>query len=193
LALDLVVNLGGLLGLGELSSDSLLALVVCRTLNLASFLESGNNILVFPADFVAETANGAVLATGLEAEHTESLGNNNTLLLVVWGRDTLKDLESLQGSGTTGGLVRNHAADGLVENARRGTEVEGTTTGRVETGGLAEVGMVLQLSAEEFAGDVEGFTSNDDNLLTVEQLLSHNAGQATQEVSLAVDNDLYRR
>lgn len=40
LALDLVVNLGGLLGLGELSSDGLLALVVCRTLNLASLLES---------------------------------------------------------------------------------------------------------------------------------------------------------
>lgn len=92
---------------------------------------------------MAETANGAVLATGLEAEHTESLGNNNTLLLVVWGRDTLEDLESLQGSGTTGGLVRNHTADGLVEDARRGAEVEGTTTGRVETGGLAEVGMVL--------------------------------------------------
>ena len=40
LALDLVVNLSGLLGLGELSSDGLLALVVCRTLNLASLLES---------------------------------------------------------------------------------------------------------------------------------------------------------
>ena len=40
LALDLVVNLGGLLGLGELSSDGLLALVVCRTLNLASLLKS---------------------------------------------------------------------------------------------------------------------------------------------------------
>jgi hypothetical protein len=92
---------------------------------------------------VAETANGAVFATGLEAEHTESLGNNDTLFLVVWGRDAFKDLESVQGSGTTGGLVRNHAADGLVENAGRSTEVEGTTTGRVETGGLAEISMVL--------------------------------------------------
>ena len=108
-----------------------------------AYFVPGDNVLVFPADFVAETANGAVLATGLEAEHTESLGNNNTLLLVVWGRDTLEDLESLQGSSTTGGLVRNHAADGLVEDAGRSTEVEGTTTGRVETGGLAKVGMVL--------------------------------------------------
>lgn len=46
------------------------------------------------------------------------------------------------------------------------------------------------LRAEELAGDVEGFTSHDDDLLTVEQLLSNSAGQATQEVSLAVNDDL---
>lgn len=46
------------------------------------------------------------------------------------------------------------------------------------------------LGAEEFAGDVQGLSSNDDDLLTVEQLLGDDAGQATQEVSLAVDNDL---
>lgn len=49
---------------------------------------------------------------------------------------------------------------------------------------------VRTLSAEEFAGDVEGFTSNNDDFLSVKQLLGHDAGQATQEVSLAVDNDL---
>jgi hypothetical protein len=78
---------------------------------------------------VAETANGAVLAAGLEAENTQSLGNDDTLLLVVWGRNTLEDLESLHSSSTTGGLVGNHAADGLVEDARRSAEVERTCTG----------------------------------------------------------------
>jgi len=86
----------------------------------------GNNILVLPADLVAETANGAVLAAGLQSEDAESLGNNHLLLLVVRGRDTLEDLESLKSSGTAGGLVGDHATDGLVEDAGRGAEVEGT-------------------------------------------------------------------
>lgn len=86
----------------------------------------GNNVLVLPADFVAESANGAVLAAGSETENTQSLGNNNALLLVVRRRDTLENLEALQGSSTTGGLVRDHSADSLVEDAGWGTEVEGT-------------------------------------------------------------------
>jgi hypothetical protein len=86
----------------------------------------GNNVLVFPADLVAQSADGAVLAAGTETEDTESLGNNHTLLLVVRGRDTLENLEALKSSSTTGGLVGHHSTDGLVEDAGRSTEVEGT-------------------------------------------------------------------
>ena len=75
---------------------------------------------------MAETADSAELAAGLQPEDTESLGNDDLLLLVVGGRDTLEDLKSLESGGATGGLVGNHAADGLVEDSRRGTEVEGT-------------------------------------------------------------------
>ena len=46
------------------------------------------------------------------------------------------------------------------------------------------------LRTEELAGDVEGFTSHDDYLLAVQQLLGDGAGQATEKVSLAVNNDL---
>jgi hypothetical protein len=46
------------------------------------------------------------------------------------------------------------------------------------------------LRAEELAGDVEGLTSHNDDLLAVEQLLGDSAGQTTKEVSLAVDDDL---
>lgn len=47
------------------------------------------------------------------------------------------------------------------------------------------------LRAEELAGDVEGLTSHNDDLLTVEQLLGDSAGQTTEEVSFAVDDDLF--
>jgi hypothetical protein len=85
-----------------------------------------NNILVLPANLVAETADGAVLATGLETEDSESLGNDHLLLLVVGRGDTLKDLEALESGGTTSGLVGDHATDGLVKDSGGGTEVEGT-------------------------------------------------------------------
>ena len=102
-----------------------------------------NNILVLPAVLVAETADGAVLAAGLQAQDAQSLGNNHLLDVVVRGRDTLEDLQALHGGGTTGGLVGNHTTDGLVEDTGRGAEVEGTTTGGVEPSGLAEVGVEL--------------------------------------------------
>lgn len=102
-----------------------------------------DNVLVLPAKLVTQTANGAVLAAGAESEHTESLGNDDALLLVVRGRNTLKHLESLHRGGTTGGLVGNHATHGSVEDAGGSAEVEGTSTSRVETGHLAKEGLVL--------------------------------------------------
>ena len=44
------------------------------------------------------------------------------------------------------------------------------------------------LRAEELAGDVKSLTSHDDDLLTVEELLGDGAGEATEQVALAVDD-----
>lgn len=117
---------GALLGIGQLAGGNLLALVVSGALGLSSLLQTGNNILVLPANLVAQTADSAVLAAGLQAKNAEGLGNDHLLLLVVRGRDTLEDLEALKGGGTTGSLVGDHATDGLVEDSGGGTEVEGT-------------------------------------------------------------------
>ena len=46
------------------------------------------------------------------------------------------------------------------------------------------------LGAEELSRDVEGLAADDDNLLAVQELLGDGAGQATEQVSLAVDDDL---
>lgn len=115
--LRLSIHARVLLGVCLLSQSQLLALVVGRALGLASLLQSLNNILVLPANLVAQTTDGAELAAGLQSEDTESLGNNDLLLLVVRGRDTLEDLKSLQSSSTSGSLVRNHSTDGLVEDS----------------------------------------------------------------------------
>lgn len=92
---------------------------------------------------MSETANGAVLASGLQAEDTESLGDDDTLLLVIGRRDTLESLEALHGGGTAGGLVRDHTTDSSPEHLGGSAEVEGTTAGGVVSGLLAEEGLVL--------------------------------------------------
>lgn len=86
----------------------------------------GDNILVLPAELVAESADGAVLAAGLEAEDTEGLGDDHALLVVVRGRNTVESLQTLHSGGTTGSLVRDHATDGAPEHLRRSAVVPGT-------------------------------------------------------------------
>jgi hypothetical protein len=55
---------------------------------------------------------------------------------------------------------------------------------------LARVGWVGRrtLGAEELSRDVEGLAAHNDNLLSVEQLLSDGAGKATEQVPFAVDD-----
>lgn len=186
---SLLLGASVLLRVGQLSGSDLLALVVSGALGLSSLLQSSNNVLVLPADLVAETANGAVLATGLESEDSESLGNDHLLLLVVGRGNTLEDLKALQSGGTTGSLVGDHATDGLVEDSGGGTEVEGTSAGGVVSGHLSKVGVVLELRAEELARDVERLAADNNDLLTAKELLGDNGGKAAKEMALAIDDD----
>lgn len=114
-------------------------------LDFPLLLETVNDVLVVPAEFVGETLDGAVLAARLEAKDTEGLGHNHLLFAVVRGRNTLVELDALKSSGTTGGLVRDHAADSLVKDARGGTEVEGTLLLRVDQVLLVQVSLVAEL------------------------------------------------
>ena len=98
-----------------------------------------------------QTSNSAELPARLQSQHSQCLGNDHPLLLVVRGRDTLKDLQSLHSSLAASGLVGHHAADGLVEDAAGGTEVEWTTASGVVSGDLAKVGMVLDCGNYQYA------------------------------------------
>lgn len=44
--------------------------------------------------------------------------------------------------------------------------------------------------AEELARDVQGFTSDDNDLLAIEELLGDDTGKTAQEMALAVNDDL---
>ena len=92
---------------------------------------------------MAETTDSAVLASGLEPQDTEGLGNDDALLLVVRGRDTLEGLKTLHSGVAAGSLVRDHATDGAPEHLGGSAEVEGTTTSGVVPGLLAHERLVL--------------------------------------------------
>jgi len=91
---------------------------------------------------VAQPSDSAVLPSRLQSQDPQGLGDDHALFGVIWGRDTLKNFEALKSSLTAGGLVRDHTADSLVEDARWGTEMEGTAS-FIITGSFAKVGMVL--------------------------------------------------
>jgi hypothetical protein len=84
-----------------------LPLVVSLSLDLSLLLESVDDISVSPSDLVRDTLEGAELASWLETENTESGGNDHLLDLVLGGGDTLVEVKTEEGSGTTGGLVRD--------------------------------------------------------------------------------------
>lgn len=185
----LLLDRSVLLRISQLSGSDLLALVESSALGLSSLLQSSNDVLVLPANLAGQTTDSAELAAGLETENTESLGNDDLLGLVVGRGDTLEDLEALESSGTTGGLVGDHATDSLVENSGGSAEVEGTTASGVVTGDLSEVGVVLELRTEELARDVKSLTADNNNLLAAQELLGDNGGESAKEVALAIDDD----
>ena len=46
------------------------------------------------------------------------------------------------------------------------------------------------LRAEELAGDVEGLTADNNDLLTAQELLGDNGGESAKEMALAIDDNL---
>lgn len=53
--------------------------------------------------------------------------------------------------------------------------------------------MKRTLCAEELSRDVDGLAADDDNLLAAEQLLGDDAGETSEEVAFAVNDDLRLR
>ena len=105
----------------------------------------GNNILVLPAELVAETADSAVLAAGLEPQHPEGLRDDHALLAIVRRGHALEELETLKSCRAASSLVGDHTADGPVENLGRCAVVEGAGLFRVDDVAFVKEVVVPQL------------------------------------------------
>jgi len=182
------------LGLGlvlELDIGALL-LVVDGRLDLALGLQSGDDVLVFPSNFVRETTQNAKLAMRLKSQNSKSRRDDVPLSLVVGSRNSLVGAVSLHGILTAGELVRKHAADRAVKDAARRSMMEGPSLG-VDQATLAKVIHVLQLVAVEASGDVDTFASDHDDSLALKEGLGDDGGKTTQQMASPVDHQRLRR
>lgn len=64
-----------------------------------------------------------------------------------------------------------------------------SSSSRIDVAPLAEEAHVLQLRTVEVARDRDLFTSQNSNLLALQQLLGNDRRQTPKEVILAVDDD----
>ena len=112
------------------SSDLLgLELVELLGLDLSLGLELLDNVTLGPAGEGRDISKLAVVSVGLHSQDSEGLGHNHSLLVVVGEGNSLEHLQLLEGGGTTGRLVGEHASHGLPEHARGGGEVLESTAG----------------------------------------------------------------
>merc|ERR1719355_435791 len=163
-------------GLALEGRSGLLALVVGGSTDLSLLLESLDGILVLPSDLVRQTTEASEVATRSESQHTESLRADHTVDLIVRRRNSLEDLQVSESSGTTRGLVRNHSTDGSPEDLRGSTEVERTAS-RVDVASLSEEVLVLELVSEVRTRDVDVLTTNNNDLLSGQELLGNSGSE----------------
>jgi hypothetical protein len=103
-----------LLGLG--GSLLLLGLEIDLRLGKSLLLKLFNDIFIFPSDHVGQITDHASLSERFNSEDLEGLWHDHSLLDVVWVWDSLEDLESLEGSLSSSGLVWKHSANDSPEH-----------------------------------------------------------------------------
>jgi hypothetical protein len=111
----------------------------CLGLDLSLGFKGVDDILVAPAILVTQSLDGTPFSARLQSQHTQGLGNDHLLLTVVRRRHALEEFQSLKSSGTSGGLVRSHSTDGLVEDSRGSSVVERTALLGVDQMSLVHV------------------------------------------------------
>lgn len=157
--------------------------------NFSLFLETLDDASLGPAGECSELAKRAEASVRLESERFEGIWHHHALLLIVGEGDSVEDLESAEGGGSTGLLVGQHAAGALPENARRGSPVLGTTA-RVGVDALLHRVQSNDLVSLQIARLEDLLAAHNGDALTRQQLLGNDACQTALKVASAVNDQL---
>merc|ERR1711981_429133 len=175
-------------GLGAHTLRGNLLLVVGRGSDLTLELKLLNNITILPSDLRGQTAENAECTSGAKTEYTEGVRDDHALSLVIRRRDTLEDLKTGKSLLTTNSLVGNHTANSAPEDLGGRSQVEGSSLG-VDVATLAQERVVVVLVLLEDTRDLHLLATNNNNALSVQDLLRDDGGQAAQKVATAVDDN----
>jgi len=147
-----------------------------------------NNILVLPTSVSAQITQQAEISEVLESDDLKGRGDDLSLSGVIRSGDTFEDLELTKSGSTSGGLMGKHASDGSPEDSGRSSVVDNTSSGVVDHL-LSHEFRELDLVSEEGAGDVDSFSSDDDDSLSAEEFLGDDGSESSEQMALGVDND----
>ena len=97
---------------------------------------------------VSESSQNTESSASLQSENLESRWDDHLLLLVIWRRNSLECLETLESLLSSLSFVRSHAPDGSPEDLGGGSEVESSTAG-LHVASLSQKVQILQLVTVE--------------------------------------------
>jgi len=160
-------------------------------LQLAPLLQRSYDCLRVPADLVRQTTELAVLAARLQTQHSQGRWNDQALLFVVRRGDPFVHFEALQGFLTPVDLMGKHTSNSSPEDHARGTVVERSACW-ISVHALLQEIKILQLVSVEVSRDVNAFTSQDDNPLTIEEGLGNDGTEAPQQMGPCIDHEWLR-
>jgi hypothetical protein len=179
LLLETSVGHGLCLGLGSELGGLLHTLVELGGSLLSLGGELLNELLALPTGVLGHITEDAESSLGLQFQRLEGLRDDHLLLPVIGRWDTVVNSESLESSLTSGSLVGEHTTDSSPENHRRSGVVKRTPLW-ISSGSLVAELLVLQLISVKRARNVDSLTSDDGDVLTVEDLLCNNRGEAAE-------------
>ena len=87
------------------------------------FFHSGNKLLLAPSDLGRQVTEGAELTEVTQLDASHGVRHAEPLLSVVRSGNSLENFEAAESSGSTGGLVGDHASDGAPEDTGRSAVV----------------------------------------------------------------------
>ena len=156
-------------------------------LGLSLGFEIGDDAFLGPAGDSGELTESAEVSAGLQAEGSESIRDDHSLLLIIGERNTLEDLQLAESGGASWQLVGEHASEGLPENTGGSFPVLGSAAW-VGVDALLHNVLSNDLVSLERAGLKDGFAADNSDALTREKLLGNDAGETAFKMASSVND-----
>ena len=125
--------------------------------------QSGNNISVLPADFVAEFAQRSNFSAWKASDFFQSGGDLEFFLAIEWWWTTIEALESLVGGLASSGFVGEHTSDHSFDHHGWSSVVEWTVFW-VGGGSMMHLFEHDQFVSVVVTGDEDTFASDDNDI-----------------------------